>query len=473
VRQVDHHYLTAVSRDLELRLSSYKIGATVKPSPVQGSIVSRYELTPSVSQEVGPIFGKQGNLETAYEGLRFVNMHGTGMLGIEVPLPKTQRKAIMVREILDSAAWTETDAALPIALGVTTIGEPVVIDLATCPHLLVAGTTGAGKSVGLNVMLASLLLHNSPAELQLLLIDAKMVEFARYRGLPHLHAPPVTEVQEAIEKLRWAVDEMESRYRRFVEAEVTELDGFNEVSRDKLPRIVVVIDEYADLTSMDKKTVEALVCRLAQKARGAGIHLILATQRPSVDVITGMVKANFPSRIAYKVAQREDSKTIIGEIGAHALLGNGDSLCLFPKRSIDIERIHCAFIDATEVRAICDTWKVQTDSSQPEPVLAKPVPTRVVEVQESPESARDSSDSVAVVLGPSAAELDSKKNPADELYERALAYAREKQAVSARQIGVELRCGFVRATKLFERMKAEGLIKPGGPNNTHIFIGTN
>jgi DNA segregation ATPase FtsK/SpoIIIE, S-DNA-T family len=471
VHRVDQSYLSAVAHNLGIRLASYKIGATVAPAAVQGKLVSKFELAPSVSQQIGPIKAKQVDLEAAYEGLRFVDMPGTGKLGIEIPLPKAQRKPIGVREVIDSAAWIDTDAALPLALGVTTAGEPVVVDLATCPHLLVAGATGAGKSVGLNVMLCSLLLNNSPAELQLLLIDAKLVEFARYRGLPHLHCPPVTEVQEAIEKLQWAVEEMERRYLRFVDADVNDIDSFNSESGQRLPRIVVVIDEYADLTSVKGREVEGAVCRLAQKARGAGIHLIVATQRPSVDVITGVIKANFPSRIAYKVSQSEDSKTILGQTGAQLLIGDGDSLCLLPKLSINVTRVHGAYISSQEIRDVNNAWKAQTDPSQPEPVATVPTLDKAVEVP--PEDTCASSESVAEALRPSAAELASKQSPADDIYERAVAYARQKQAVSARQLGVELRCGFERAKKLFERMKDEGLVRPGGPNNTHIFIGSN
>jgi S-DNA-T family DNA segregation ATPase FtsK/SpoIIIE len=481
--RIDQSYLTAVARDLGARLHSYRIGATVAPAAVQGALVHKFEVSPDVSQELGPIMARQMDLEAAYKGFRFCAMPGSGgKLGIEIAVPDSQRGTIAMREVVDSAAWAETDAALPLALGVTTGGDPVIVDLATCPHLLVAGATGSGKSVGINVMLTSLLLCNSPSELQLILIDPKMVELARYRGMPHLICPVITEIKEAVTRLQWAVEEMERRYLRFVDMDVEKFDEFIEVSHDKLPRIVIVIDEYADLTSVSKSEVEAIVVRLAQKARAAGIYLILATQRPSVDVITGVIKANFPSRIAYKVSQREDSKTIIGGPGAERLLGNGDSLCLIPKLSIELTRVHGAFVEKTDVRAICEFWKRQTAAfPQAEPQL----PAAADPAQASKESTDDAANRAgegpdqsdaptrSSSAGPAAnsSEPEQTASQSDELYKRAIAFAQQKHNVSVRQLQDEFRCNFGRAKRLFDRMKEEKLIKSGGPNNTHIYIG--
>jgi S-DNA-T family DNA segregation ATPase FtsK/SpoIIIE len=449
--QVDSSYREAVARNLGERLRHFRLNATVAASEQQGAVVSRYEITPSASQELKPIMARAADLEAAYKGLRFVQLPGTGKLGVEIPVPDAHRGTIALRTVLDSEAWTESDAALPLALGVTASGEPVVIDLAACPHLLAAGATGSGKSVGVNCMLASMLLRYSPDQLQLILIDPKMVEFARYRSLPHLVCPVVTETAEAIEKLRWAVEEMERRYQRFVAADVEKYDEYIEATGEKLPRIVIVIDEYADLVTVDKDAVEGPVVRIAQKARAAGIHLILATQRPSVDVITGVIKANFPARIAYKVSQRQDSTTIIGGVGAEKLLGCGDSLCLIPQLSIELVRVHGAFVSKEEVRAVCQSWTSQTSGER------KPEPPRktdpvIVEPEERP----------------APRQLPA---PADDLFPRAVEVARAKGHVSARLLVEELHCGFGKAKKLFARMHEQNLIKPGGPNNTHVFCG--
>lgn len=452
--QVDASYRDAVARDLGERLRHFRIAATVAPSKQQGAVVSRYEITPAASQELKPIMARTADLEAAYKGLRFVQLQGTGKLGVEIPVPDSQRGKIALRSVLDSPAWTESDAALPLALGVTSSGDPVVIDLAACPHLLAAGATGSGKSVGINCMLASLLLRHSPDQLQLLLIDPKMVEFARYRALPHLVCPVITENTEAIDKLRWAVEEMEARYRRFVDADVEKYDEFV-ASGEKLPRIVIVIDEYADLVTVAKSDVEATVVRLAQKARAAGIHLILATQRPSVDVITGVIKANFPARIAYKVSQREDSKTIIGGHGAEKLLGLGDSLCLIPELSIEPTRVHGAFIDKDEARAVCRAWTSQTTGErklEPKVEPEKPAP---VEHDEKP--------------APAPRQLPAPA--ADDLFTKAVDLARATGHVSARMLQTQLKCGHFKSQKLFARMHEQGLVKPGGPNNTHVFCG--
>lgn len=457
---VDSSYREAVARNLADRLRHFRLAATVEAAQQQGAVVSRYEITPAATQEIKPITARLADLEAAYKGLRFVSLPGTGKLGVEIPVPDSQRGPIALRTVLDTQAWTESEAKLPLALGVTSAGDPVVIDLASCPHLLVAGATGAGKSVGINGMLVSLLLRHSPSELQLLLIDPKVVELARFRGLPHLICPPITEQADAVDRLLWACDEMDRRYKQFVAADASDLDSYNEcvATADRLPRIVIVIDEYADLSSVAKDQVEGPVIRIAQKARAAGIHMILATQRPSVEIVTGAIKANFPSRIAYKVAQREDSKTIIGANGAEKLLGNGDSLVLIPALSTDLTRVHGAFISKDEVKAVCRSWTSQTTAERaPEPrKVEKPAQAEPEEQEEEPAPRR----------------LPAPQPPAaDDLFPRAVAVARTKGHVSARLLVEELNCGFSKAKKLFARMHEQNLIKPGGPNNTHVYCG--
>jgi S-DNA-T family DNA segregation ATPase FtsK/SpoIIIE len=470
----DGAYLTQVARDLAERLRLFRLTATVQPAERQGAIVSRYEITPGAAQKIQPITDRLKDLDAAYKGLRFVSLSGTGKLGVEIPVPGAQRRIITLREVLDSAVWLESEAVLPIALGVTSSGDPVVFDLDKCPHLLVAGATKSGKTVGVNIMVTSLLMRHSPSDLQLIMIDPKLIEFRRYRGLPHLLRPVITEVQEAIECLQWACEEMDSRYRQFANADAEDLDEYNAAvsTANKLARIVLVIDECADLLCVAKtqrQLVEDTLMRLAQKARSAGIHLVLATQRPSVDVITGPIKANFPSRIAYKVSQREDSKTIIDAPGAQSLLGNGDSLCLLPQLSTDLIRVHGAFVSKDEVKAVCAAWTSQATGEEqratsPRPTVAPTEPSDLPDAPRLPAQPQQHAKVVAVVAAPT---------ESDDLFTRAVEFARTRGYVSARQLEGELGVGFNKAQKLFGRMRADGLIKPGGPNNTHQFVGTN
>lgn len=476
----DGAYLTQVARDLAERLRLFRLTATVHPAERQGAIVSRYEITPGASQKIQPITDRFKDLDAAYKGLRFVPLSGTGKLGVEIPVPGAQRRIIMLREVLDSAAWLESEAVLPIALGVTSSGDPVVFDLDQCPHLLVAGATKSGKTVGVNIMVTSLLMRHSPSDLQLIMIDPKLIEFRRYRGLPHLLRPVITEVKEAIECLQWACEQMDDRYRLFANADAEDLDEFNGAvsTANKLARIVLVIDECADLLCVAKtqrQLVEDTLMRLAQKARSAGIHLILATQRPSVDVITGPIKANFPSRIAYKVSQREDSKTIIDAPGAQSLLGNGDSLCLLPQLATDLIRVHGAFVSKDEVKAVCAAWTSQATGEEQRATTARPT-VAPAEPSEHPEAPRlpalqpQQHDNVVVV--PALAPAAPKETNGDP-YEKAVAYAKVKGTVSVRAIAEEaVGCGFSTAKKIFSRMLESGDIKPGGPNNTHVWVGT-
>lgn len=458
--QIDPAHRQAVARNLEERLRHLQINATVAVAQQQGAVVSRYEIKPGPSTKISTIMALAGDLETAYKGFRFVQLHGTGRLGVEIP--NGQGSTIALRTVLESAAWTDTDAILPLALGVTSSGDPVVIDLADTrgPHLLVAGTSGSGKSVGLNVMLVSLLLRHSPDDVQLLMLDPKRVELAMFAGLPHLICPPITELDEAIGRLGWAVEEMERRYTSFADRKVRNLVTYNERVKphERLPYIVIVIDEYADLSVAAKDSVEPPVIRLAQMARAAGIHMILATQRPSVNVITGLIKANFNARIGYKTAQPEDSKTIIGRYGAEKLLGKGDSLCLIPQYAAELTRVHGAFISEEDVDAVVQSWTSQTNGER------KPEPPRkheaIIVDEEDDKPA------------PEPRRLPAPQPPAADDYTRAIELARGKGHASARLFVEELKIGTNKAKRLFARMHEQGLLKPGGPNNTHKFCGT-
>lgn len=492
VHSIDRSYLAAVADHIARKLHSYGINASVAPAAVQGAIVHKLDLTPGSGQEINQITARQVDVEAMFKGLRFVQMPGTGRLGIEIPMPEEQRRTIAMRDVLESHAWVTSEAVLPIALGVTTAGEPVVIDIADCPHLLVAGTSGSGKSVGLNVMLTSLLLRCTPSELQLMLIDPKVVEFGAFSGIPHLISPVVTEIDGAAEAMQWALDEMERRYQIFAAARVKKISVYNTLPGIvPMPRIVVVVDEFADMLMADEgEVVEKNIARLAQKARAAGIHLIIATQYPTKDVITGRIKINLLSRIAYKVPEWTNSKVILDRKGAESLLGKGDSLCLMPSLSTDPIRVHGTYVDDAEVMAICDAWRIQATAGSetkpsPKPTQSRPVgaspklpavgaaqPANVVAIDEIDDCDEDFEASDAANGREPRTPAQSRIDDGGE-YERAVAYAKANGIVSARQLMEELGCGHTRASRLFKRMKSDGLVQDDGPNNTHRYIGPN
>jgi S-DNA-T family DNA segregation ATPase FtsK/SpoIIIE len=474
LHHVDQTYLAQAAQHITARLATYGLNATVAPAHEQGSLVHRFDITAGHGQKIKPIEDRQEDLESHYAGLRFVKRPGSGKLGLEIAVPESHRAPIQMREVLDTPEWLESKAALPIALGVTTSGAPVVIDLATCPHLLVAGTSGAGKSVGLHVMLASLLLKNSPADVQLELIDPKFVEFAAYRGLPHLRGPIANEQADAVELLVDLCAEMDARYRKFVDAGARDIASYNALGRERLPRIVVFIEEYADLTSMNRDAVEAPVCRLAQKARAAGIHVILATQRPSTDVITGVIKANFDGRIAYRVASHQDSQTCLGSSGAQQLMGRGDSLVKVADLNNVATRVHGAYL--ADPKPICDAWRAQTTSgsSQRQPSDPAPPPARVA-VEPANDTACSTVEGSSVEPAAKAAEpapIAKTSEQSPDHYARAVAYASEHGLVSARKLEEALGVGTKRANQLTARMREAGLIEPGGPNNSYRFTQT-
>jgi DNA segregation ATPase FtsK/SpoIIIE, S-DNA-T family len=449
-----------------------------------GPVVTMYEFEPQSGTKISKIAGLADDLAMALaaQKVRIVApIPGKARVGFE--LPNDQRQTVYLRGLLEDERWRRMQGALPVALGKDIVGQPVYGDLAKMPHVLVAGATGSGKSVGLNVMLASLLMKKTPDEVRLLMIDPKVVELAVFDGIPHMLLPVVTDMKKASLALRWAVDEMERRYQLFADAGARNLVTYNQrvdkvisgemsvavfaprragkvratgvdgeevlLSPDdgeapdaeqwkpeKLPSIVLVVDEFADLMMVAAKDVEAAIARLAQKARAAGIHVILATQRPSVDVITGMIKANFPSRIGFKVSQREDSKTILGRTGAEHLLGMGDMLALLPGTN-DLKRVHSAFISEDEVKSVCDFLRAQGEPVYDDNIL-KP--------REEDEEGG---------LGGSGGEPSD-----DPMYDRAVSVVSQAGYCSISHIQRHLSVGYNKAAKLVERMEKEGVVGP-------------
>jgi S-DNA-T family DNA segregation ATPase FtsK/SpoIIIE len=477
---VDESQLRAAAERLLKTLKDYQIeGEIVEIHP--GPVVTTYEFVPTAGTKLARIAARSDDIamSLAVNKVRIVApIPGKGRVGFEIP--NSQRKTVYLRELIDAEAFNRIGGALPVALGKDVVGAPFFSDLAAMPHLIVAGATGQGKSVGLNVMLCSLLYKRTPDEVRMLMIDPKMVELAVYDGIPHMLLPVVTDMKKAALALRWVVDEMERRYSLFAQTGSRNITTFNErvvralqdgvqmkgfagavrtkqtgttvdVSKSgelseesvntpcKLPYIVVVVDEFADLMMVAGKEVEAAVARLAQKARAAGIHVILATQRPSVDVITGMIKANFPSRVAFKVSQKVDSRTILDQQGAENLLGRGDMLIL-PPGSSDLRRVHCAFVSEDEVQAITDHWRKQGTPTYDEEIL-KPR-------EEETESETDEPE-IRVPL---------------EKYEKAVALVLSSRRCSVSWIQRQLAIGYNVAARMVERMEREGLVSsPRGP----------
>ncbi len=480
--QIDAASLRANAAQLTEKLEAYRVKGRVDEIH-PGPVVTMYEFEPESGTKISKIAGLSDDLAMALAAhkVRIVApIPGKARVGFE--LPNEIRQTVYLRELIEDDRWTSLKASLPLAFGKDIAGQPVYGDLAKMPHLLVAGATGAGKSVGLNVMLCSLLSRRSPEEVRLLMIDPKVVELAVFDGIPHMLLPVVTDMKKASLALRWAVDEMERRYQLFADAGARNLTTYNkriekiesgELSVDKvfaskkgkvraqgpegqdvfldpvdgeradanekipekLPYVVVVVDEFADLMMVAAKDVEAAIARLAQKARAAGIHVILATQRPSVDVITGMIKANFPARIAFKVAQREDSKTILGRQGAEHLLGMGDML-MIPPGSSDLHRVHSAYVSEEEVKRLCDHLREQ----------GKPVyDEKIIE----PRGEDDDG-------GPGGGGPESD----DPFYDRAVACVAQAGYCSISHIQRQLGVGYNKAAKLVERMEQEGVVGP-------------
>ncbi len=469
--KLDKQGLERNARLLESVLDDFHVkGAITEVRP--GPVVTMYELEPAPGIKASRVIQLADDIARNMSALsaRVATIPGRTVIGIE--LPNVNRESVVLHQLITSGAFAEGKAELPIILGKNIFGEPVVADLASMPHLLVAGTTGSGKSVGLNCMILSLLYRMTPDELRLIMIDPKMLELSIYDNIPHLLSPVVTEPAKAIRALKWAVEQMEDRYRMMAAIGVRNLANYNEKVRgalakgkslgrrvqigfdeatrqpiyeeeeldyQPLPQIVVVVDELADLMMTAGKEVEFLIQRLAQKARAAGIHLILATQRPSVDVITGVIKANLPTRISFFVTSKIDSRTILGEQGAEQLLGKGDML--FMQGGKGLTRVHGPFVSDDEVRAVADHWR---SKGQPDYISA---------VTEEPEDGGFALDGVD--LGDDSADA--------KLFRKACQLVFESQKASTSWLQRQMRIGYNSAARLIERMEEEGLVGP--PNH--------
>ncbi|RXZ38314.1 DNA translocase FtsK [Oxalobacteraceae bacterium CAVE-383] len=463
--------LEFTSRLIEKKLSDF--GVQVKVIAAHpGPVITRYEIEPATGVKGSQIVGLARDLARSLSltSIRVVEViAGKNYMGLELPNPK--RQIVRLTEILGSKIYNDSSSSLTIALGKDIAGHPVVADLAKMPHLLVAGTTGSGKSVGINATILSLLYKSSPNDVKLILIDPKMLELSIYEGIPHLLAPVVTDMQQAGHALNWAVAEMERRYKKMSKVGVRNLAGYNQKIADadkrgekipnpfsltpdapepleKLPTIVIIIDELADLMMVVGKKVEELIARIAQKARAAGIHLILATQRPSVDVITGLIKANVPTRISFQVSSKIDSRTILDQMGAEALLGMGDMLYMPPGTGLPI-RVHGAFVSDEEVHRVVDHLKAQGEPNYIEGILE----------------------------GGVAGEADGAMGGAaggtegDELYDQAVAVVLKNRRASISLVQRHLRIGYNRAARLLEQMETSGLVSTMQSNgNREILV---
>ena len=469
-QKIDKAALERNARLLESVLDDFHVkGNIVEVRP--GPVVTMYELEPAPGIKASRVIALADDIARNMSALsaRVATIPGRTVIGIE--LPNANREGVSFRELITSEQFMQ-EATLPIILGKNISGEPIIADLAPMPHLLIAGTTGSGKSVGLNAMILSLLYRMTPDQLRLIMIDPKMLELSTYDDIPHLLSPVVTEPSKAIRALKWAVEQMEDRYRMMASISVRNLANYNEKVRaakakgkplgrrvqtgydpetgkpiyeeeqldfQPLPQIVVVVDELADLMMTAGKEVEFLIQRLAQKARAAGIHLILATQRPSVDVITGVIKANLPTRISFFVTSKIDSRTILGEQGAEQLLGKGDMLYMHGGKGLT--RVHGPFVSDDEVRVVADHWRAQ---GQPDYISA---------VTEEPEEGSFALDGVDL----------GDDSPDAQLFRKACQLVFENQKASTSWLQRQLRVGYNSAARLIERMEEEGLVGP--PNH--------
>ncbi len=443
----DEESLRMASKVLEKKLQDFGVDGTVeKVRP--GPVITLYEFKPAPGVKINRIVNLSDDLALALQALSvriIAPIPGKAAVGIEIP--NHQRETVYLRDILASPPYQESKSKLTLALGTDTAGNPYVADLARMPHLLIAGATGSGKSVAVHAMLASLLFRATPKEVRLLIVDPKMLELSVYNDIPHLLLPVVTEPKKAALALRWAVQEMERRYRLMADEQVRNITTYNkkierrikelrgrppaeDENTEVLPYIVVVIDELADLMMVASKDVEEAIARLAQMARAAGIHLIVATQRPSVDVLTGMIKANFPARIAFQVASRVDSRTILDTQGAETLLGGGDMLFL-PPGTARLERVHGSFVSEDEIARLTAFLREQGEPAYQEEILEEPDPTLV---PDDPEF--------------------------DELYDKAVALVAETRQASISMIQRRLQIGYNRAARMIERMEQEGVVGP-------------
>jgi S-DNA-T family DNA segregation ATPase FtsK/SpoIIIE len=462
--------LEAMSRLVEMKLADF--GIEVEVVAVQpGPVITRFELQPGTGVKVSQISNLAKDLARGLSAIsvRVVEViPGKSVVGLEIP--NEQREIVSLSEILKSAEYDESSSPLTLALGKDIGGLPVVVDLAKMPHLLVAGTTGSGKSVAINAMVLSLLYKTLPEDVRLIMIDPKMLELSVYEGIPHLLTPVVTDMKEAANALRWCVGEMERRYRLMAALGVRNIGGYNRKVQDAidngdpipdplfkpeevleenpepptlepLPFIVVIIDELADMMMVVGKKVEELIARLAQKARAAGVHLILATQRPSVDVITGLIKANIPTRIAFQVSSKIDSRTILDQQGADQLLGHGDMLYLAPGTGIPT-RVHGAFVDDAEVHRVVDHLKGRGEPDYIEDILQ----------------------TTTDYLPGGGGQSEEEDAESDPLYDDAVRVVTESRRASISGVQRRLKIGYNRAARMIEQMEACGIVGPQQSN---------
>ncbi len=452
---------------LKIALLEFGVEAEVV-SVIPGPVVTRFEIQPAPGTKASKITNIAQDIarSLAVMSVRVVEViPGKSVVGIEIPNPN--RKMVRLTEILSSDKFNNSSSPLSMALGHDIAGKPMVVDLEKMPHLLVAGTTGSGKSVGINAMLLSLLFKSDPEDVRLIMIDPKMLELSVYEGIPHLLTPVITDMTDASNGLRWCVAEMDRRYKLMSQMGVRNLASFNEkvteaialgaplmdpfkeeedVPLEELPSIVVVVDEFADMMMLVGKKVEHLIARIAQKARAAGIHLILATQRPSVDVITGLIKANVPTRIAFQVSSKIDSRTILDQGGAEQLLGAGDMLYLPAGQGVP-ERIHGAFVGDDEVHRVVDSWKKKAEPDYLDEITS--------ELQET-----------GPIPGWSDAEGSHSSDEDDELYDEAVSFVIESRRASISAVQRKLRIGYNRAARIIEAMEIAGLVSEMSSNGS-------
>ncbi|HEX9802013.1 MAG TPA: DNA translocase FtsK 4TM domain-containing protein [Gammaproteobacteria bacterium] len=463
--------LEAISRLVEMKLKDFNIEVQVE-AVHPGPVITRFELQPAAGVKVSQITNLSKDLARSLSttSVRVVEViPGKTTIGLEIP--NEHREIVHFSETVRSREFADAKSPLTLALGKDIGGEPMVADLAKMPHLLVAGTTGSGKSVAVNAMILSILYNATPKEVRFIMVDPKMLELSIYEGIPHLLAPVVTDMKDAANALRWCVAEMERRYKLMAAMGVRNIGGFNKKVREAiearqplkdptwqplvpdapeleadrpelepLPFIVVVVDELADMMMVVGKKVEELIARLAQKARAAGIHLILATQRPSVDVLTGLIKANIPTRIAFQVSSRIDSRTILDQMGAEALLGHGDMLYLPPGHGVPI-RVHGAFVDDHEVHNVVEDLKRRGEPNYLDEIV------NGMEESSGP-------------LFPGDTDGGGGSDEADPLYDEAVKIVTESRRASVSGIQRRLKIGYNRAARMVEEMEAAGVVSP-------------
>ena len=477
--------LAALSQLVVIKLKDFGIDVTVE-AVTPGPVITRFELMPAPGLKVSKVANLTKDLARALSvpSVRVVEViPGKSVIGLEIP--NEDREIVVLSDIVKSADYEKSSSPLSLALGKDISGYPIITDLARMPHLLVAGTTGSGKSVAVNAVILSLLYKATAADVRMIMIDPKMLELSVYEGIPHLLAPVVTDMKDASNALRWCVAEMERRYKLMAALGVRNISGYNKKVRDAkargeaikdptwrpseaqldieesmnearpelepLPFIVVVVDEFADMMMIVGKKVEQLIARLAQKARASGIHLILATQRPSVDVITGLIKANIPSRIAFQVSSKIDSRTIIDQMGAEQLLGHGDMLYLPGGTSIPT-RIHGAFVADHEVHQVVNHLKETGQTDYHDEILED---SNILLPGEKPETG---------------VSLDADSAESDPLYDQAVQFVLESRRASISSVQRRLKIGYNRAARMIEQMEAVGLVSPPGSNGARDIL---